>query len=147
MFVFAFIWGFVVPIAWIYGLIVDLIRKLFMGMDSSAEAREAPPMNFSEGAIESIQNIQREGGVNPIFSIVLWTLFTLILMFILYLSMKYLMRPKDKKTIQLTGQRESLIEDANVLEDFKNLFSSLFQGIGRKNLCMTQEKDLKVLLR
>ena len=132
MFVFAFIWGFVVPIAWIYGLIVDLIRKLFMGMDSSAEAREAPPMNFSEGAIESIQNIQREGGVNPIFSIVLWTLFTLILIFILYLSMKYLMRPKDKKTIQLTGQRESLIEDANVLEDFKNLFSSLFQGIGRR---------------
>jgi|TARA_B100001750_G_scaffold248370_1_gene278822 hypothetical protein len=133
MFVFAFIWGFVVPIAWIYGLIVDLIRKLFMGMDSSAEAREAPPMNFSEGAIESIQNIQREGGVNPIFSIVLWTLFTLILIFILYLSMKYLMRPKDKKTIQLTGQRESLIEDANVLEDFKNLFSSLFQGIGRRS--------------
>ena len=47
--------------------------------------------------------------------------------------MKYLMRPKDKKTIQLTGQRESLIEDANVLEDFKNLFSSLFQGIGRRS--------------
>tara|TARA_Y100001956_G_C3964905_1_gene118359 strand:- start:59 stop:475 length:417 start_codon:yes stop_codon:yes gene_type:complete len=43
------------------------------------------------------------------------------------------MRPKDKKTIQLTGQRESLIEDANVLEDFKNLFSSLFQGIGRRS--------------
>jgi len=133
MLVFAFIWGFVVPIAWLYGLIVDLIRQLFTGMDSSTESRDAPPINFSEGAIESIQNIQREGSVNPIFSIVLWTLFTLILLFILYLSIKYLTRPKDKKTIQLTGQRESLIEDANVLEDFRNLLSSLFPSIGRRS--------------
>ena len=133
MLVFAFIWGFVVPIAWLYGLIVNLISKLFMGTDSAIRSRDAPPMSFSEGAIESIQNIQREGDVNPIFSIVLWTLFTLILMFILYLSIKYLMRPKDKKTIQLVGQRESLIEDANVLEDLRNLFSSLLSGIGRRN--------------
>lgn len=133
MLTFGFIWGFVVPIAWLYGLIVDLIRQLFLGMDSSAETRNAPPINFSEGAIESIQNIQREGGANPIFSIVLWTLFILIFMFILYLSIKYLRRPKDKKTIQLSGQRESLIEDANILEDFRNLLSSLLPGIGRRS--------------
>ena len=147
-FVFAFIWGFVVPIAWIYGFIVNLIRQLFMGSGSGVQTRDAPPMNFSEEAIESIQNIQNEGGVNPIFSIILWALFTIVLLFILYLSIRYLIRPKSKKIIQSVGERESLVEDANVLGDFRDLFSSLIPGIGgrrKKSLYSTDEESKGII--
>ena len=138
------LWGIVIPIAYVFNLIMNAVIALFDG--AFAGVREGPSetrFRTAQEFAEAVEQQEEEGAAlfSFVIQIVEWVFLAVIALFLLFLLGRAFSRLLRRRPEQTMGMRESIKEDANPFKDIASLLSTLTPdwlrpGGGRKSFAL-----------
>ena len=124
-------WVIIIPVAFVFGLILDALSWLFglLPETGEPEPEETAPLNLpAEIATEPLEQIQREGGDPLWLDIVQWLILALLALVLLYLLAMVYRRASSGRAQRGGVQRESIREGAHPASDIAKLLLTLKPG-------------------
>ena len=125
--VFLVLWGFVIPLAWLYTQIINFIRWLYSLLFSGEQVvRETEGfLQIPTSTLDVIQSIEGEGEPSIIIQVLAWAALAAAVVAVMYLGSKVIRGAARRRPRQSEGERESIREGANISSDLARLLLGL----------------------